>query len=52
MINLCPNCLKQYTQAQLKEIIEMKQELICFHIFKNKKNKKNRLKKNNLLFFK
>jgi len=45
MINLCPNCLKQYTQAQLKEIIEMKQELICFHIFKNKKKQKKSLEK-------
>jgi len=40
MIKLCPNCLKQYTQAELKEIIEIKQELICFHVYKKEKTKK------------
>ena len=38
MINLCPDCLKKYTQKQLNEIISLKQDLTCFHI--HKKNKK------------
>ena len=38
-INLCDDCFKQYTQSQLNEVITLKQELTCYHIYKKMKTK-------------
>jgi len=44
-INLCPNCMKQYSQVQLDKMIAMKQNLTCIHFYIKTKNKKLIIKK-------